>query len=214
MGALLFLQNNLFANDNTLDSPLLSASDSIPKVDSARSEEIHSSESNLNKLDTLKEEAKIADTLKKKKVRIPQKATIYSAVLPGLGQAYNHKYWKIPVVYAAAGVTVYYLNSYNKKYKTAKQQYEQEYYKGSAADQNYLNLYADERDFYRKWRDWDVIILSVLYVANIIDAMADAYFTQFDISDNLTLKVEPAMMEKSVADQNKYALGLKLSFRF
>jgi hypothetical protein len=213
-GALLFIQGRIIASDTLSAIRYTSTIDSFPKIDSSKSEKKLVLHDNLNDTNAFNDEMKLTDTVKRKKEHFPQKATIYSALLPGLGQAYNHKYWKIPIIYAAGGVIYYFIDDYNSKYKEFKRLYEQEVYKGDAADENNKNYYADGRDYYRKWRDYNIIFMTILYTANIIDAMTDAYFTQFDISDDLTLDVEPAMMNTPMTDRSNFAFGLKLSFRF
>jgi hypothetical protein len=213
-GALLFIQGRIIASDTLSSIRYTSSIDSFPKIDTSKSEIKLVVQDNQNDTNTFNKEMNLTDTVKRKKERIPQKATIYSALLPGLGQAYNHKYWKIPIIYAAGGVIYYFINDYNTIYKDFKRLYEQEVYKGDNANENYKNYYADGRDYYRKWRDYNIIFMTILYTANIIDAMTDAYFTQFDISDDLTMDVEPAMMNTPMADRSNFAFGLKLSFRF
>lgn len=172
-------------------------------------------DNNLNDQDSLKTETTLIDSTKIMKERFPQKATIYSAILPGLGQAYNHKYWKIPVIYAGGAVLYYFIYDCNRQYKEAKKLYEEETLKGVEENKNLSNYYADNRDYFRKWRDLDIIFMGVLYTLNIIDAMADAYFTKFDISDDLSMKVVPTMIAAPTTTKpDNYTFGLKLSFRF
>ena len=115
--------------------------------------------------------------------RSPQRATILSAVLPGLGQAYNGKYWKIPIIYAAGYGLYYRYDYYDRLYGKAKSAYD-EAVAGSEKDQ----LYNDKEE-YRKKRDYSVIFMGILYLANIVDAMTDAYFLEYDMGDDLSLKL-------------------------
>jgi hypothetical protein len=154
----------------------------------------------------------------------PHKATIYSAVLPGLGQAYNRKYWKIPIIYGA-GLALYYgfgwlgfqewgWKYYNDQYSYWKELYEQEFYYPEEG-QNEEDRYKKNMSIARKGRDRIVILMGILYVANIVDAMADAHFYTFDISDDLSMKILPniATPDPYVA-YNDYSLGVKLRFKF
>ncbi len=181
-------------------------------------------------VDTIQQEALIQnDTIytptKKELKRMytdhsPPKATIFSAVLPGLGQAYNRKYWKIPIIYFAG----YWLYSglgfdwgwkyYNDYYKEFKQLYEQEYYDPNGDDQ-YEDLYQRNMSYARQQRDLITIFMAILYVANVVDAMADAHFYNFDISDDLSLNVSPNVITPNpYMAYNDYSLGLKLRLKF
>ncbi len=153
----------------------------------------------------------------KKKVRehSPPRATILSAVLPGLGQAYNGKYWKIPIIYVAGGALYSYFDFANQKYNKFKELYATEYAKDDEADQYLLSNYSSNIDRFSKYRGYAVIFMGILYVANVVDAMVDAHFYVFDISDDLSLRIEP----KLEPAPNYYAFdnftyGFKLSVNF
>ncbi len=131
-----------------------------------------------------------ADTLKNvniTKSKSPTKAMLLSAVLPGLGQFYNNSYWKIPIIYGLAGYFIYEYRQNDKNYK-----YYQELFiesvKVSGGDYRYKRL----RDFYRDQRDLFAIYLSVLYLANIIDAYVDAHLYNFDVGENLSIQLLPS----------------------
>jgi hypothetical protein len=139
----------------------------------------------------------VGDTLISKKHN-PRTAVICSALLPGLGQIYNGKYWKVPLVYGAGGAAVYAFQYNQSKY----QKYREAYAEG---DENkiyiidgYKRTYAQlpmGRDYYRRYRDISVLCIAGVYLLNIIDAMVDAYFTEFDVSDDLTLHIQPAVVD-------------------
>jgi len=125
--------------------------------------------------------------IKEEKKHSPKKATIYSMVLPGLGQAYNHKYWKIPVIYAALGISAYYIHinkdSMSKRQDALKLMLDNDtntiaagWYSSKGVDQ----LRA-ERNRYRMLRDYSIIACAGFYLINIIDAAVDAHFYQFNI---------------------------------
>lgn len=157
----------------------------------------------------------IEKTVRQRKVSSPQRATILSAVLPGLGQAYNHKYWKIPIFYATgAGLYLIY-NSQNDIYLEYRRNYEEERGKEPAErDQNLIDSYSDEFGRARKRRDYCVIAMGVLYLANIVDAMADAYFLQYDISDDLTVQIKPSVMPESFLSSASFSYGIRLNIHF
>jgi hypothetical protein len=210
---LICMPDRIFARDIPGITPQKSINSCAPKTDSSIIEKKELQTDNLNETDSFKTDVKLTDTISKRKEHYPQKATMYSAVLPGLGQAYNHKYWKIPIFYAGAGVLGYYIWFTNDQYKYYKQKYEQEVFKNSS-DTRYRDAYGNARDTYRKWRDEDIVFLGILYVVNIIDAMADGYFKDFDVNNDLTLKIQPSIIPLPASTVNNYSLGLKLSFRF
>lgn len=172
------------------------------------------------------------DTLETKEViHSPRKATIYSAILPGLGQAYNKKYWKIPLIYAGFGAIGYFINWNNENYQLFRKGYQhltddnpetQDYLKIEAVRRNNFDLdnpnqfnnlktaLLSQQDYYRRNRDLLIISFVGFYGLNIIDASVDAHLYDFDISDDLTLNWQPSMlrMESSLV----YCINLKFSF--
>ncbi len=129
------------------------------------------------------------DTLKNvndTKTKSPTKAMLLSAVLPGLGQFYNNSYWKIPIIYGLAGYFVYEYKQSDKNYKYYQDLFI-ESVKVSGGDYRYKRL----RDFYRDQRDLFAIYLSVLYLANIVDAYVDAHLYNFDVGENLSVQLLP-----------------------
>lgn len=161
------------------------------------------------------------DTVSSYEKHNPSKATLMSVVLPGLGQAYNKKYWKIPIVYAAIGVSAYLYINYNNQFKKYRQAYV-DYYDTDASTDSYLDFDIPKgvttaryitvyKDNYRKWRDWASIAVAITYVLNIMDATVDAHFFDFNIDDNLTMQVHPQIIND--IDFSK-KLGINLSFSF
>jgi hypothetical protein len=125
----------------------------------------------------------------------PKKATLLSVFLPGAGQAYNKKYWKMPIVYAAGGTAVYGIIFYSKQYNNFKSAYSERLTRGNNAD-NYYNQFQTPtlksyRDYYRYYRDLSFIGLGAIYILQIIDATVDAHFFDFKITDDLSLNVQP-----------------------
>ena len=124
----------------------------------------------------------------------PKKAIIMSAILPGLGQVYNKKYWKVPILYGGFAAAGYYLNDNLKnidKYKTA-------YIAETDTDPNTVNTTGynykqlDQLiDQYKQWRDLSYIAFVVIYALNIIDANVDAHLFYFDVSDDISLNWSP-----------------------
>jgi hypothetical protein len=157
----------------------------------------------------------------------PARAALLSAVLPGLGQIYNQKGWmvKVPIIYAALGTSVYFFATNQKMYKIYMQGYV-DYTNATdktkaLADAQKLPLLSrvDATNVvpaldwyvnsYRRWRDWSVFSIAGFYVLNIIDATVYGYLFDYDISENLTLKVEPSYI-RTLNTSNAY--GLRLTF--
>lgn len=145
-------------------------------------------------LDSIPEESLI----KEKKKHSPLKATIMSAALPGLGQVYNGKWWKVPIIYGGFGGLIY--SSVFNDLK--RQEYRSAYLLRVDDDPNTVDqfdgVYSDANlrelvDFYQRNRDLSLIFTGVLYALNIIDASVDAHLKDFDVSDDLTMKVRPTM---------------------
>jgi hypothetical protein len=152
----------------------------------------------------------------------PQKATILSTVFPGLGQVYNKAYWKVPLIYGGFAALGYGISFQGKEYKRYKEAY------NLFTDKDPLTIdefggkrSADElksaRDFYRRNRDYAILGTVVLYVLNIIDAHVDASLYDYEIDDNLALRVVPTIINDSyfVAQKgNPFAPGLTMTLNF
>ena len=154
----------------------------------------------------------------------PKRATLYSAVLPGLGQAYNKKYWKIPIVYAGIGAIYYIADMNGDYYREFRDAYD--YQSGintnvSEEAIEYARKYSANnlitlRDSYRRDMELSWIIMALWYGINIIDATVDAHFFEYDIGDDLTLKVEPIIQNNfgETAYNHNYNAGLSLKLKF
>ena len=122
----------------------------------------------------------------------PSKAAFYSAVIPGLGQGFNKKYWKIPIVYAAIGSSAYLYDFNNKKYwdyrnayKSRKAGYKNDPYQNLILDDDRL---LDGADFHKKNRDLSMVFIVGFYILNILDANIDAHLKQYNVNESLTIK--------------------------
>lgn len=147
----------------------------------------------------------------------PAKAAFYSAILPGLGQAYNKRYWKIPIVYGAIGTGVYFIIDNNKKFNQYRDEYKKRLVNGGAidtSDPTYGKLSTESvirgQKYYQKNRDLSVLITAGLYILNIVDANVDAHLLQFNVNDDLSLKPDlhtnPYTFKQNV--------GLTLTYQF
>ena len=170
----------------------------------------------------------------------PAKASLYSAIFPGLGQIYNRKYWKLPLVYAgfgALGYSVTFNMTNYSKYKSAyidftdKLPETQSYLDVISGSLNpadfdpvlHPDTYDSEQetwfkeqlqhnmDYYRRNRDLSYIGLVGLYLLNIVDATVDAHLFDYDISNDLSMKIEPRLM---YTGRNMNTLGLQISIAF
>ena len=163
----------------------------------------------------------------------PQRALWLALVLPGAGQIYNRKFWKLPIIYGGFLGCIYALTWNNMMYKDYSQAYLDitDDDPGTASYNNYLHLgakiddtnrsryeeiFKSRKNKYRRWRDLSFFVMVGVYALSVIDAYVDAELSQFDISKDLSLKVEPTIM-RSGASNNPFeagALGLNCSLNF
>lgn len=147
-----------------------------------------------------------------------KKAAIYSAVVPGWGQAYNKKYWKVPIVWGAMAGVGYYFFDNNSNYKQFKEHYillstypDSTVQIGTGIyDKSSLSNILQNIDSYRKNRDLSVIIMAAVWGLNIIDANVDGHFFSFDIDEDLSLGVQPSSWMLGPR-KNAYGLSLVLN---
>jgi hypothetical protein len=168
------------------------------------------------------EKPKKDTTARKSEAKPPHsiaRAAIYSAVLPGLGQAYNRKAWKIPIIYAGFGVIGYFVYSNTKEFRLYKEAYiytaNGETYE---TDNPLVGRYnatqlEDGMEFYKRNRDLSIIVGALWYTANILEAYADAHFFDYDVSDDLTLKVGPSAVSMPMLRPEPVP-GIKVTFKF
>ncbi|HBH06598.1 MAG TPA: hypothetical protein DDX92_08355 [Flavobacteriales bacterium] len=145
----------------------------------------------------------------------PKKATLLSVFIPGGGQVYNKKYWKIPIIYGGMGVAFY----LSQRYRNDYQFYRSEYIKMIDGDSTTVSEFegivtaesiGNTRNTYREWMETSYIFLGLIYVLQIVDANVDAHLMYFDVSDEISLNVEPTMIR--MPGTPVPALGMKLAF--
>ena len=156
-------------------------------------------------------------------IHSPAKASMYSMILPGLGQAYNKKYWKIPIIYAGFGAFYYFIRLNNKEYQLWREGYYHalQYPGGVEPPLNdYEALYFDDtdfmkanKDFYRRNRDLTYILSAVWYLLNVVDATVDAHLFNWDVSDNLSMRLEPRFYNNTIPGI-KATGGMQLTLQF
>ena len=157
----------------------------------------------------------------KQKVYNPKIAARRSALIPGWGQAYNKKYWKIPIVYGGLGVTGYIFVNNIKIYKEYKFAYSARVKAQpptlDSTDYHQLddiykilspNSIRSARDEFRRYVDYSALIFIVLWGLNVVDAAVDAHLKNFDISPDLSLQLRPGYSE--LAQTNGVSLVLKI----
>jgi len=148
----------------------------------------------------------------------PKKAAYLSAALPGLGQAYNKRYWKIPIVLGAFGTVGYFIGWNNNKYQQYRNAYllKKSFPLEELDDDLAINISEDNLqrglDYYRRNRDLLMILLVGVYIIQILDAHIDAHLMEFDVSDDLTFRVEPGFESQSLWTSKQYGLKLTLNF--
>jgi hypothetical protein len=127
-------------------------------------------------------------------MRSPRKAALLSTALPGLGQAYNHKYWKIPIIYAGFGVAVWYLQDNLSNIRL----YKDAFIALNDDDPTTVNTtgFSPQQleqliDTYTQWRDLSIIAMAAIYILNIVDASVDAHLFYFDVSEDISMNIKP-----------------------
>ena len=166
------------------------------------------SSDSLSKVSTPVTDKKVDSVLKTHSVR---KAVIRSAILPGWGQIYNKKYWKLPLVYGALGVTAYIFLDNIQVYKDSRFAYKAKYQaskpNATAADsvlyfrikEEYLPYSLESlrqnRDQFRRYIDYSVLFFVFFWGLNVVDAAVDAHLKSFDVSDDLSLRIRPGYSE-------------------
>lgn len=157
---------------------------------------------------------------------IPRVATLRSAMVPGWGQIYNRQYWKLPLVFGGFAVNIYYIITNQAKYSYYKQQYINNFQVTSPPSSAKITLYGDESgtqrevtasqlntfvNGYRRNRDGSYLFIAVVWVANIIDANVTAHLKTFDLTDDISFKIQPTLTSP---DMMNAVYGAKLTFAF
>ncbi len=149
----------------------------------------------------------------------PGRATLYALLVPGLGQVYNKEYWKIPIYWGGMIGAIHFWNLNSVNY----QRFRRIYREATDTETTYTGPISAEtalyyRDVYRRYRDYSIVTLLGVYLLQAIDANVFAYMHDFEVSDDITMSVSPALMTPS----NQYAfspsggpsLGLRMGLNF
>lgn len=174
----------------------------------------------IKPFDTIKTEKQVVEEIEKANVSTiqkynPTKAGLYSAVFPGLGQYYNKKYWKIPIVWGAVGTGVGIIVYNDKQYRRYRTAFlaelngqPHEFDDLPYVDATFL---GNTQDRAKRQRDYAIAITGVLYILNIVDAVVDAHL--YDQKKDPDLAIKPTIIYDDLGVANGKA-GLSLSFRF
>ena len=163
----------------------------------------------------------------------PQRALWLALVIPGAGQIYNRKYWKLPIIYGGFMGCIYALTWNNMIYKDYSQAYLDimDNDPGTASynkflhlgrtvtkdnEERYKQLFKNRKDKYRRWRDMSFFVMLGVYALSVIDAYVDAELSVFDISKDLTLKVEPTVIPNRMGGNplEAQSIGVNCSLNF
>lgn len=220
------------ATDKPMPHQAVTLADSIATADSIAAE-------NKKKLlemtssPTLQEQEVPADSLHKeinRKMWIPNptKATWLALVIPGGGQIYNRKYWKLPIFYGGFAGCAYALTWNSKMYKDYSTAYKDAMNGNmqsssitdllppgyTISETQLKELLRKRKDTYRRYRDLSIFAFIGVYLLSVIDAYVDAELSNFDITPDLSMKVEPAVINTQTSNSSNRSVGLQCSFRF
>ena len=144
-------------------------------------------------------------------VKIPKRAGLYSAILPGAGQVYTKKYWKVPIIYAGLITSAYYIKENHNLYGLYKQTYLNRL-DGDRTDE-FTNRYTDANlltltEHYRRNAEVSALLFTLTYVLNIVDASVSAHLFDYDVSKDISLHIQPIYMVKE--NTSGLSLSIKL----
>ena len=168
--------------------------------------------------DTLKIEEEKTDSVKPHSIT----TAVLLSIVPGGGQIYNHiampkgrkkAYWKVPLIYAGLGATGYFLISNQSKVNSLREEYT--YRQDNSGEHKFeeWDQYTNDSDLlilhdqYQTWRDLSVLGVGIVYILNLVDAGVEAHFVNFDVSQDLTLSIQPTLVDYQTA-------GLSMSLKF
>ena len=225
---------------STLCAPAQTANDTIgniparieaglPQSDTIYAESLQTASSDSSRVSKKRNEYGVSEKLANFKPE-PYKATWLAVVIPGAGQIYNRKYWKLPIVYGGFIGCLYAFNWNSQMYSDYRQafldimdadpntkSYEDFFRPGYDFEGNreYIeNVFKKRKDRYRRWRDLSVFAFIGVYALSVIDAYVDAQLANFDISDNINLSINPQMIQSRGigAEGGYYGFNCNITF--
>jgi len=144
----------------------------------------------------------------------PSKAAFYSAVIPGLGQVYNKRYWKVPIVYGAIGAGIYLYDFNNDQYNRFRDAFKRR--RAGFTDDEFVGIsdtvLETQQERLQRSRDLALVITIALYALNIVDANVDAHLKQYNIDDNLSMDMHPYLDLNPVTNDPNYGIALVIKF--
>ena len=147
----------------------------------------------------------------------PQKAALLSAIIPGAGQIYNRKYWKVPVLAAGAGALVYSFQFNQKNYSLFKTELIHRQTGSIEINSDLKNLsdanLNELQDYYHRYRDLTIVGMALLYALNVLDATVDAHLFDFNVNEDLSMNIRPKTLYTSSTSMPIAGLGLTLNFK-
>ena len=131
------------------------------------------------------------------------KSAILSTACPGLGQIYNEKYWKTPIIILGIGSCIYSYQYYNNKFEKYKEAYILRTDQNENTIDEFEGIYSESnlitlQDYYRNNKDLSIIIGSIIYILNIVDAYVDAHLFTYNINDDLSLYIKPELLNNNI----------------
>lgn len=149
----------------------------------------------------------------------PRAAALLSFVVPGAGQAYNKRWWKIPIVYGALGGMAWLANDNNQEYQRLKKNYKWVVDGDNATNPTeapYSLMNSDQlkgyRDQFRKWTELSYLWLGIVHLLGVTDAFVDAHLHSFDVSDDLSFQANPVIESVSNGFGPAFGVGIRLGF--
>ena len=137
----------------------------------------------------------------------PKKAAILS-IVPGAGQVYTKKYWKIPIIYSALIASGYYINENNSEYKKYRDTYLNRM-NGQSDDLDYTDSeLITLKDYYKRNREISIMLFSLTYILNIIDASVNAHLSEYEVNEDISLGIRPIKIQDNF--YSGIALNIKL----
>ncbi|WP_421805136.1 DUF5683 domain-containing protein [Flagellimonas sp.] len=153
----------------------------------------------------------------------PSKAAFYSAILPGLGQIYNKRYWKAPIVWGAMGTGIYVYSFNNTEYRRARNAFKRRL--AGFEDDEFFDLNGDgvgpdvssealqsAQENTQRDRDLALVITIALYALNIIDANVDSHLKQYNVSDDLAVDFNPVIDINPFTNDLNYGMAMVIKF--
>lgn len=148
----------------------------------------------------------------------PKIAIALSAVIPGAGQIYNKKWWKVPIIYAGLGVSSYLVYRFATRMNIYKKEYRCRMQEGYGTPSPDLANYSDDniltsKKYYQRNMELSIAATAIIYLLNIVDAAVDAHLYYFDISEDLSLQITPHIQPRNYLECESYGVTLALRWK-